>query len=82
MREGLLWFDNTPNRAIGDKIKQAVERYQVRLQRQPTVCYVNASQLGADQTEINGIAVRPAAYIRPHYFWLGVEAEARPGQAA
>lgn len=78
MQEGLLWFDNTPGRELSEKIRQAAQRYQTRLRQKPTVCYVNINEFSSDQPAINGIAVKPAQYIRPHHFWLGVEREVRP----
>ncbi len=75
MHEGLLWFDNTPNRELGEKIKQAAQRYQTRLNQKPTVCYVNVDEFSPEVTAVNGIAIKPARYIRRHHFWLGVERE-------
>ena len=73
MKEGLLWFDNDPNRALGDKIKRAAARYQVRLQHKPTICYLSAKEFNPEVGEIQGIQLKPAPNIQPHYFWLGVE---------
>lgn len=82
MREGLLWFDNSPNLELADKIKQAAARYRVRLNRKPTVCYLNPHQLDDNLSRVNGIQLKPAAYIRPHYLWIGVENETAPSKAA
>jgi len=73
MKEGLLWFDNDPQRKIADKIKQAAKRYQTRLHCKPTVCYVNAGEFDGKIDEVDGIHLKPAANIRPHYLWIGVE---------
>ena len=73
MKEGLLWFDNDPNLALGDKIKRAAARYQARLQHKPTTCYLSAKDFNAEMGEVQGIQLKPAHNIQPHYFWLGVE---------
>lgn len=82
MREGLLWFDNNPNVELTDKIRQAAARYRVRLKQKPTVCYLNPNQLDGESGRVNGIQLKAAAYIRPHYLWIGVENEAAPSKAA
>lgn len=82
MREGLLWFDNDPTVQLKDKIQQAAQRYRLRLKRSPTVCYLNTEQFSSDLETVNGITVKPASYIRPHYLWIGVESEPLPPQAA
>lgn len=82
MHEGLLWFDNTPNRDLGEKIRQAAARYKLRLRREPTVCYINAGEFSTELASVNGIEIKPAPYIRPHHFWLGVERDVQPARTA
>lgn len=82
MKEGLLWFDNDPNRALGDKIKRAAARYQARLQHKPTICYLSAKEFKAEIQEVNGIQLKPAHNIQPHYFWLGTEHQTAEKKAA
>ena len=82
MKEGLLWFDNDPNRKLVDKVSQAAARYQVRLHQKPTVCYLSPDEFDGQIEEINGIYLKPAPYIRPHYLWIGVEQETIGARAA
>jgi hypothetical protein len=82
MREGLLWFDNDPNRKLADKINRAVTRYQVRFGRRPTTCYINYKEFDGQTEEINGVRLRPVADVRRHHFWVGVEQETITTKAA
>jgi len=82
MKEGLLWFDNDPNRKLSDKISQAITRYQVKFGRRPTTCYVNAIEVNEQLTEINGIHLKPVVDVGRHHFWIGVEQETSQAKAA
>ncbi len=73
MKEGLLWFDNDPQRKLSDKVNQAAKRYRAKLRRKPTVCYINTDQFDEKINQVNGVHLKPANNIRPHYFWIGVE---------
>lgn len=73
MQEGLLWFDNNPERKLGEKIKQAADRYQAKFGRKPTVCYLNTTMFESNQANINGIELKPAKNVRPHHLWIGVD---------
>ena len=73
MQEGLLWFDNDPKRKLADKVKQAATRYQRRLHSKPTVCYLNVAEFEGQPEQVDGINLKSAPNIRPHYFWIGVE---------
>jgi hypothetical protein len=73
MRQGLLWFDNSADIDITEKVKQAAARYRVRLRQQPTVCYVNEAEYDQKLSKVGKITIRPATNVRPHHFWLGTE---------
>jgi hypothetical protein len=73
MTEGLLWFDNDPKRKVSDKVSRAIERYQAKLQRKPTICYLNVKDFNGDIAEVNGVRLKPVTNIRPHHFLVGVE---------
>lgn len=73
--EGLLWFDNDPQRKLADKISRAATRYQAKFGRRPTICYVNATDFDGDSEALNGIRLCAANNILPHHFWIGVEKE-------
>ena len=48
----------------------------------PTVCYLNSNDFDGDIEEVNGVYLKPASYIQPNYFWIGVEQEATRAEAA
>lgn len=73
MREGLLWFDDDPGRALAEKVEQAAQRYWQRRGRRPTICYVHPSLLNGGPQEVGHVRVMPLASVLLHHFWLGVE---------
>ena len=82
MKEGLLWFDNDPQRKLVDKIDRAVTRYQTRFGRRPTTCYISSADFDGQTHEIAGVRLQPAADVRRHHFWIGVEQETVKAKAA
>lgn len=79
IQEGLLWFDDSPSRAVTEKIERAMQRYQQKYGHQPDVCYIHPAHLkegeasAADALSATGVKVLPAKSVLPHHFWLGVE---------
>ncbi len=82
MKEGLLWFDNDPNRKMADKINRAVTRYQTRFGRRPTTCYISSADFDGQADEVSGIRLKPAADVGRHHFWIGVEQDSLKAKAA
>ena len=86
IQEGLLWFDDSPSRAVTEKIERAVQRYQQKYGHHPDVCYVHPAHLkegevgAADALSTTGIKVLPAKSVLPHHFWLGVQSKIGEGQ--
>jgi hypothetical protein len=73
IQEGLLWFDDSPTRAMADKIGNAVRRYHQKYGHNPDVCYVHPAHLNEGHVSLaDGIQVLPAKSVLPHHFWLGV----------
>ena len=75
MEQGLLWFDNNPNKDLSEKVKQAAEAYRARLQEQPTVCYISKTDISNKPEAVGKIVIKTATYVRPNYLWIGVEGE-------
>jgi len=72
IQEGLLWFDDDPVRATGDKIARAAQRYQQKYGHRPDVCYVHPAHLKEGDLHLfEEIKVLPAKSVLPHHFWLG-----------
>ncbi len=70
----LGWFDDTRGKPVGDKLQEAVERYQQKFGELPDLCLVNAR----DAVGYPGVEVRVVEYVRPNHFWVG-KASALPG---
>ena len=76
MKSGLLWYDPDAKKTSGAKIDEAFERYVEKFGVQPNSCHVAPG----GETAHGSIAVVPDRWIRPGYFWLGVdETLPRPG---
>lgn len=78
MDEGLLWYDDDPNRDLTEKIERAVRHYQQKFGAAPDVCYVHPSALGGNGKARNpnggpmvgGISVMSKPTVLRHHFWL------------
>ena len=68
---GMLWFDDTPQRPLDDKIELAIQHYQSKYGNSPNICYVHPDILasGAAGSRLQVVA---AEFILPHHFWIGV----------
>ena len=75
MEQGLLWFDNNPNKDLTEKVKQAAARYRARLKQQPTVCYICETECADKPQAVGKIVIKAAPYVRPNYLLIGVEGE-------
>lgn len=45
LQQGLMWFDKSPRTTFEEKVSAAVDAYERRFRRQPTVCYVHPDDL-------------------------------------
>jgi hypothetical protein len=73
MKEGLLWFDNDPQRKLNDKINQAARRYQTKFGKKPTTCYLNVSDFEGETETGEGIRLMPTRDVLRHHFWIGID---------
>jgi hypothetical protein len=71
MKSGLLWYDSDARKSALDKIDEAVERYVEKFGVQPNACHVTPGV----ETAHDSVAVVPNRWLRPGYFWLGVDEE-------
>jgi len=83
MRVGLLWFDDSEDKSLEEKVSEAVAAYcsKPRFRAEtPDTCYVHPSTLPAGQeVRINGVRVIAAETVAPHYFLVGVEGQGSVG---
>ena len=75
MREGLLWYDNDPKKALTIKVAEAAQAYQRKFGQRPDTCYVAPETIAGDT---HGMSLRlvPSTLVRPHHFWVGMDARA------
>ncbi len=73
MHTGMLWFDNTPNRALKLKIQSALDYYRRKYRREPNLCLVNPAMLSNEEMEFGRLTVRGYGSVLPHHLWIGVE---------
>jgi hypothetical protein len=72
MKQGMLWYDDSPTRSLESKIARASDYYQNKYGSRPNVCYIHPCTLSETFQEGESIKVVTAADVLPHHFWLGV----------
>jgi len=85
MKEGLLWYDDSPGRDLAEKIGRAARRYRQKFGTAPDVCYVHPSALGGWSTsdsngkvqKMGGVRVSSKPSVLRHHFWVGREEKRR-----
>lgn len=45
---GLLWYDDSSNRSLADKVARAAAQYEHKFGQPPTVCFVNPAMLAGN----------------------------------
>jgi hypothetical protein len=73
MHLGMLWFDNTPNVTLKNRIEKAVNYYRKKYHREPNLCLINPAMLEKNGPEIGQLTVRSYSHILPGHLWIGVE---------
>jgi hypothetical protein len=85
MKEGLLWYDDNPERDLAEKIGRAARRYRQKFGYSPDVCYVHPSALSGWSTsdgngkvqKMGGVCVSSKPSVLRHHFWVGREEKRR-----
>jgi len=79
MKEGLLWYDDSPSRELAEKVGRAARRYQRKFGVAADVCYVHPKTLGDNNKprKVSGVIVAPLASVLRHHFWVGQEEHPR-----
>jgi len=71
MEWGLLWYDDTANRSLEEKVRRAAAHYERKYGQPPTLCFVHPSaRNGVDR--VDEIQVEKLRTIGPNYLWIGV----------
>ena len=73
MQEGLLWYDDDPQRSLAEKVGRAVRRFEQKFGARPNVCYVHPSAFGTEgkRLKVNGVVVAAKISVLRHHFWVG-----------
>jgi hypothetical protein len=72
--QGLLWYDDTPNRSLADKVTVAVARYQKKYHGDPDVVYVNPDQLPGDAPLLmHNVRVVASPTVMLNHLWLCIQ---------
>lgn len=77
MREGLLYFDNSPDRDLQTKIERVAAYYIEKYGAQPTLCFVHPTMLLDGPVQVEGIEIRATNSVLPSHFWMGVSDTSR-----
>jgi len=72
LRIGMLWFDDTPQRPLDQKIDLAIQYYQRKYGHSPNLCCVHPSVLANGGSPTVALQIVAADFILPHHFWIGV----------
>lgn len=75
MVEGMLWFDNSPERRLNEKLRRAIDYYEGKYGNLPTVCYVHPGMLMDAEAVDSRVAVKGSNTVLPNHFWIGIEGE-------
>jgi len=68
---GLLWYDDTANRPLEDKVTRAAAHFEKKYGQSPTICFVNpTAKNGTDQ--VGGIQIETLKIVMPNCLWIGV----------
>lgn len=73
MHIGMLWFDNTPNIPLQNRIEKAVDYYRKKYHQEPNLCLIHPSMAGSDKTEFERMTIRTYQPVLPGHLWIGIE---------
>jgi hypothetical protein len=69
----MLWFDNTPNVPLKNRIEKAVDYYRKKYHKEPNLCLIHPAMAEAEKTEFDRMTIRPYRPVLPGHFWIGIE---------
>jgi hypothetical protein len=71
LREGLIWFDNSPRATFAEKVQAATAAFERRYRQVADVCYVNPVDLPGEGSLPAHVAVIPERTVLRHHFIVG-----------
>lgn len=73
LKEGMLWFDNTPKKSLVQKIDDAMQYFTDKYGRVPNACHIHPTMLGNENIEDAPVEIKVDQGILPFHFWIGVK---------
>jgi hypothetical protein len=79
---GLLWYDDSPNRPLVEKVTRAAAQYERKFGQAPSVCFVNPAMLNGNgkETEAGSVHIETLRTVLPYHFLVGIEDVERNGR--
>lgn len=76
MKVGMLWFDESRDLEIEQRIERASEYYHSKYGQKPNVCFVHPEAIDEDSRVIgSALKVRSSETLLQDHFWIGIEEE-------
>ena len=72
---GMLWFDDSSDRTLAEKVERATTYYLAKYGAQPDICYISEGASTPSQDRPTRVRVLPLQGILPNHFWIGVAAQ-------
>jgi hypothetical protein len=72
MNVGMLWYDDDKKSTLEEKVSQAVNYYENKYGRAPTLCLVNPRTLNGGPKKVAKLELRSAHNVLLHHFWVGI----------
>ena len=69
MREGLLWYDDSP-KTPAQKVALAAIAYRRKFGEMPNACYVHPSA-SEEKQQVGPVEVAPLSSVLKYHFWIG-----------
>lgn len=74
MKIGMLWFDESREADIAQRIRRASEYYTSKYGQEPDLCFVHPDAIeGDEQVGDETLKIKSSQTLLKDYFWIGVE---------
>jgi len=74
MVNGMMWFDDNNKRSLEQKIRMAVNYFELKYKRKPEIVVISPKEAaqGEGLPRIPGLDVQNQEVVLPHHFWVGL----------
>jgi hypothetical protein len=74
MKVGMLWFDDSCETGLVERIEQASDYYHSKYGHKPNLCFVHPDSLvGAEASSGFALKIKASHTLLENHFWIGVE---------